>query len=249
MQILLTFKVKTKNGINVHMTRSNLNGYHDAIHEAIHETSAHTIAEICATYRKDSDEGNFVSLALVHSKHGWDTKQAMKPFMKYLDTKHYMRIGPRGETYDVTLSSRMMVHYGFNADIGENEFTVSDLEFKDQSFAMIYSNTTAFTRLRHLVGVRKYQVLSPLLYCRQIQFEVPEFFLEDGHVIINRTSHNVSVQHYYMMDPNHVRICASDYIHKSVNLSSKPSYPLCMYFVEFICIQFFVSVWKQSCTI
>ena len=239
MPVLLVLKVTPKNGYVGNISRTKMEGYHNGLRDTLFSTTDHIFSEICATFRGDSPETNyFFSLALVRSKPGWDTKQAMKPFMKYLDTARYMHMRNSNVLHDaeVSLTSKVSVSSDYNKNLKRTDVRVSDLEFKNHKLSLFYSSATAFADLNRLLARKDYQVLSPLLYCTQLQFS--EFFLRVGRVIINTNSHNVSLQYYYMVDQNKVRVCASHYIHELANLGTNLSNRL--HFLVSACIPVFM---------
>ena len=57
-----------------------------------------------------------------------------------------------------------------------------------------------------------YQVLSPVLFCLQVQLDVNEFQENNGIIQVNATGFKISVYDYIRMDDTHVRVCADDYL-------------------------------------
>ena len=148
----------------------------------------------------------------------------MKPFMKYLDTQQYIYLSMPNSAvpYDVTLTSLVSMWIDYDKDLKRQVFRAADLKLKTHKLTPIYSNSTTLDENRHLAR-GMYQVLSPLLYCIQVQLSGSEFFLKGGSVNTNTTSPIFTVPYYYMVKPGQVRVCASQYIRKLRNVGTKAS--------------------------
>ena len=73
-------------------------------------------------------------------------------------------------------------------------------------------NLLKSTAFKLLLRIDRYQILSPLLFCSQVQLDGNEFQENNGIIQVNTTSLKISVYDYIQIDDTHVRVCVDDYL-------------------------------------
>ena len=99
-------------------------------------------------------------------------------------------------------------------------FKVQDIEKISNEFVNVYANDVI---MGYDIIVGKYQVLSPLLYCKQLQLNEAEYYQKPGLITVNVTISTFSIFDFYKIPPSQVRVCVEDYLRKSKGKENKTS--------------------------
>ena len=194
MSVLLNLKVVPESGQVTRMTSVQNRRYNSALIKTLQNVAGETTADVVATYKQETEaEENFLSFAIVRSKPDHDTKQAVKPFLDYLDNSRELEMQIGKMTYSVRFTSRVRLWIETNKT--RIPYTtverLEDLDLGVQDPPLVYSKPK-FRRIYSQI----YQVLSPLIYCPQIQLNGDEFIEKDGYLVINTTTPKISLPYY-----------------------------------------------------
>ena len=142
---------------------------------------------------------------------GFDTKESMRPFIEYLDSKRRnISIVVTQHTFTFHLTSRVRL-WAWNDH--EKDILLSDL--RDLDVPLLSHNVLFKSNGFEEVFDQVYQVLSPLLYCLQVQLNDTEFEEHDGYVTILGTSRDLTLSYYRRTSPSTVQVCVAHYMSKN----------------------------------
>lgn len=150
-------------------------------------------------------------MVVIRSNKDQDTTETVKPFMEYLDSPKHLEF----KSDKVMFVARLISTVLFWTETDQERriiFKAKDLGHHDQLLIPLYSNEEV---RRSSVGRGYYQLLSPLLYCMQLELLENEFIEREGLIIVNRSSGQTSTPHYYRVSREKIRICADDYFQSS----------------------------------
>ena len=91
-----------------------------------------------------------------------------------------------------------------------DDFNFADLETKVHNHTILFSTDNLYK-----VYDQSFQILSPLLYCRQLQLNDSEFVEEDEQLTTLLTPKNITLIYYIRVSPSEVRVCADYYMDAS----------------------------------
>ena len=134
----------------------------------------------------------------------------MRPFLRYLDSSKKLKIKIKKSqfTLELTLGVR------FWMDTATRIYRCKDYGAVNNTQTLLYQNDTLGPQIKPAY----YKVLSPLMYCLQVELVSGEFEENDGVVTINNTSPPLSVNDFYRVSrepPAPIRICEDTYYQKS----------------------------------
>ena len=149
-------------------------------------------------------------IATVTSTPGNDIKEVTKPFLDYLDDSNSMVISFDDTNFLVRLTDRVQ----FKTVRNETHFfKANEINGKSELTPVYLKESlrkqTAFT---FLLKRGQYQILSPVLFCSQVQLDGNEFQEIDGVIKVNTTAFTTSVNDYIRVDDSHLRICVDEYL-------------------------------------
>ena len=206
MPVLLTIKLKPTHGYWVETPTANqITRYHNTLKEILLKISESIRVEFIGLLECVADAGEyFLSLALVRSLPGYDTKETMKPFLDYLDeSRRNITMVVKQTTYSVRLTSRVRLW----ANRTDNQMHLDDLE------TPVQSKMTLFESYRYYEAyLQLFQVLSPLLYCRQVQLNNTEVEEKGGQLTTLRTHRKITLSYYHRTPLSTFQVCADHYI-------------------------------------
>ena len=220
--MLLTVKLIPKSGYLQTLATKQIPKYHDTLKKTLHAISANVSIEFIGLFECKADpEDYFLSLAVVRSNPGHDTKEVIKPFLNYLDNKGKMEMVVNRKTYSVKLTSRIRLWTWNNLrNMNEHHSTFLDIESTVQNHSILFENND-ITRAYD----QKFQVLSPLLYCMQIQLDDTEFEVKGEQLTTLRTAGKITITYYRRTSASTVRVCTDQYLNKEAsNIGIKVSH-------------------------
>ena len=134
----------------------------------------------------------------------------IEPFLHYLDNKRKMEMNLKQTIYSVRLSSRIRLWTWFNhGNINEHRLNFRDLESTVQNHSILFESNDISKAYD-----QKFQVLSPLIYCMQIQLNDTEFEEQDEQLTTLRTSKKIRISYYRRTSTSTVRVCVGQYMNK-----------------------------------
>lgn len=183
---------------------------HVAVKKGLYKVVPNVSIDIFATFKQETESNAYFIIAVrVSSKYGHDTKPTMRPFLRYLDSSKKLNI----KIKKLQFSLELTLGVRFWMDTATRIYRCKDYGEVNNTQTLLYQNHTLGPQLKP----RYYQVLSPLMYCLQVELVSGEFEENDGVVTINNTSPPLSVNDYYRVSretPAPIRICADTYFQK-----------------------------------
>ena len=240
MPILLTIKLTPRSN-NVETIKTNqISNFHNVLKKKLKEISSNISVEFIGMFECKSDSGDYyLSVMIVRSSPGNDTKVVIKPFIEYLDsTRKQDKIVFKQTTYSVRLTSRIRLWTVYN--LTKTIYNMRDLESTLQNRTWLFSTDNILvtwlfsTEKLQKAYYQKYQVLSPLLYCRQVQLNDTEF--EETEERLTTRSARQMTSYFRYTSPSTVRVCADQYINeRASNFGTKVGHTkLCLFFIASI---------------
>ena len=168
---------------------------------------------------------------IARSDPGLDTKLAMRPFLRYLDTDEVLKldVGKLDLSAALTSKARLWTEKVSNWGI----FKACCLERTSNRLVQVYDSKDTINSGQ--IGNGIYQPMSRLLYCRQIELDQSEHFITNSGILyINVTEPMITISDYYPVSPSRARICADLYVPKALGKGKKSVGALCAGSVELI---------------
>ena len=221
MPVLLTIKLVPRAGQLETLTTRQIAMFHNTLKKILHTISENISVELIGLLESKADaEEYFLSLAVVRSLSGHDTKETIKPFLDYLDNKRRkIEMVVKQTTYSVRLTSRFRLWIWSNRTYAS--YNQRDLDSTIQSHTVLFANHDEMYKAYY----QKFQVLSPLLYCTQIQLNNTEIEEKGDRLTTLRTSRKITISYYRRTSPSTVQVCADEYLKKSdTNTGTKVIY-------------------------
>ena len=220
MPVLLTVKVIPRSGYLTTMTTKQIHRYHDTLKKTLHAISENISIEFIGLFECKADPDDYyLSLVVVRSYPGCDTKEMLEPFLNYLDNKRKIEMDFKQTTYIVKLSSRIRL-WTWHKNLNEYRLKFQDLESKVQNHSILFESNDIFKAYD-----QEFQVLSPLLYCMQIQLNDTEFEEQDEQLTTLRTYRKIKISYYRRTSTSTVRVCMGQYMNKRAsNIGMKVSH-------------------------
>ena len=216
MPVLLTVKVIPRSGYLTTLAKKQISKYHSSLNRILHIISENISVDFIGLFEcKPDSEEYYLSLVVVRSYPGHDTKETMKPFLDYLDNDKTLQMDLKQITYSVKLTSRVRMWLQLQGNVSElkNHPNLAELDSEVQNPTELYSNSDIFNAY-----IQKFQVLSPLLYCKQIQLNNTEFEEKDSRLIADVASRKIAFTYYRRVPPSMARVCADHYMNKPQNM-------------------------------
>ena len=206
MPVLLIAKLIPKSGDPITIEKKQISKFHKALASIMHSITENVFVKFIGLFECRADPKNYyLSLIVVRSFPGHDSKETIKSFLGYLDNTKMVDMNIGRTTYSVRLTSRIRLWN--EATKLHDDFNFADLETKVHNHTILFSTN-------HLYKVydQSFQILSPLLYCRQIQLNDSEFVEEDEQLTTFLTPKNITLMYYIRVSPSEVRVCADHYM-------------------------------------
>ena len=213
MPVLLTIKVIPTAGHLETLTTGQVTKYHNILKKILHAISENISVEYIGLLECKTDATEYyLSLAIVRSLPGNDTKEMIKPFLEYLDNKRRrIEMVIKQNTFSVRLTSRVRLWTWYNlANLLEHRVSFRDLESTVQNYTVLFETNDLVKAYE-----QKFQVVSPLLYCMQIRLNNTEFQETGGQLTMLHTPRKITLSYYHRISPSTVQVCAEEYMKKS----------------------------------
>ena len=213
MPVLLTIKVIPRAGQLETLTTGQITKYHNTLKKKLHAISENISVEPIGLLECKADAAEYyLSLVVVRSLPGHDTKEMIKPFLDYVDNKRRkIEMVIKQTTYSVRLTSRARLWTWYNPDNPlEHRVNFRDLESTVQNYTVLFETNDLAKAYR-----QKFQVVSPLLYCMQIRLNNTEFEEMGGQLTTLRTPRKITLSYYHHTSLSTVQVCADEYMKKS----------------------------------
>ena len=209
MSVYLKLKVTTKSGNIFSPADQQISKLHTALKKVLLKTISNITAEVVATFRQEKvARSYYLCIVVVRTKKDLDTKETLKPLLPFLDTSRSLEFSRIKNKFVVYFLTRILlrVSQNLNPELGTIKLEVEDLNEEVNNLTLIYSNVEFMKSMK----AEAIQVLSPLVYCKQVQLDEDEFIQERGKIII--TSNMKNVWDFYLVAAAQVRICADQYL-------------------------------------
>ena len=214
MRILLTIKLIPRSGDLTTLKTKQITNFNNALEKILYTITENIFIDFIGLFECHADSGDYyLFFVVVRSHPGYDTKEVIEPFLGYLDNKGKVMemVDNKRSTYEVRLTSRIRLWNTYNDTSYSLNFR--DLESTVQNYSTLFS-TDALLDAYYQV----FQVLSPLLYCKQIQLNDTEFEETDGQLTTLRTTRKITISYYHHSSPSTVRVCVDQYINKNIGI-------------------------------
>ena len=244
MPILMKVNLTSKLDTNVTFSVRQLKQLQTALAQKVKSIAKDSRADVMLTYRQENVRvHSYLSILMVHSDPGHDTKTTMAPMMKYLDTDEELEVSASQVPFSVAMTTSIALWPEYTHATKQWTFPVLDMKSPQITFSNIYENDKMINEI--LQG--DYQDLSRLLYCKQVQLNNAEYFERSGLIIVNITSQQFAISDYYKILPTQeqVRVCADEYL-KASNGSRKASEALLLDRPSYLCILIAVIVGMET---
>ena len=211
MRVFLRLKVEPKAGQTLPSNEAKRRKMRIALRKLLKTTSKGNDAEILATFKNtNSDRPYYFVIATVTSTPGNDIKEATKPFLDYLDDSNPMEITFDKTTFMVRLTKEVRFKPEYN---GTFFFTAEEKKGKSELAPQyLKESLQTSTTSRKILLSEEYQLLSPLLFCLQVQLDGNEYQENDGMLRLNTTTLTRTVYDYIRVDDTHARVCLEEYL-------------------------------------
>ena len=225
MPVLLTVKVVPQTGDLLSLERIQIPKYHNTLQRILRAITENIFVEFIGVFECKADpKGYFLSLVVVRSFPGHDSKETIKPLLDYLDNKQMTDMKIKRITYSVKLTSSVRFWNVLNVTLDRKIPHFTDLEATVHNYTVLFSANDI-----HKVYDQKYQILSPLLYCPQIQLNDTEFEARDERLTTLLTPKNITLPYYNRVSISEVRVCADHYIDNHVRSAGNRLRPPAFY--------------------
>ena len=221
LPVLLKVNLAASLGKSNLLTNTQLRMMHKALTKILQTIAEHTTAEIATTFQQENmTDQSYLCIVIVRSDPGHDTKLTMKPFMNYLDTEETLQINAGKFVFSTTLTSKVLLWTELDEMTKVWTFKAQNIEKTSNEFVNVYANDAI---MRSEIKLGRYQVLSALLYCKQLQLNEAEYYQKPGLITVNVTISTFSIFDFYKISPSQVRVCVEDYLRKSKGNENKTS--------------------------
>ena len=214
MRILLTIKLIPRSGYLTTLKTKQIANFNNALEESLHTITENIFIDLIGLFECHADFGDYyLFFVVVRSHPGYDTKEVIEPFLDYMDNKRKVieMVDNKQSTYEVRLTSRIRLWNTYNYTSYSLNFR--DLESTVQNYSTIFSTDALLDAY-----YQEFQVLSPLLYCMQVQLNENEFEETDGQLTTLRTTRKTTISYYHRTSPSTVRVCEDQYINKNIGI-------------------------------
>ena len=223
LPVALMVKVKPISEQSNALTSRQLRKLRVALEESLEATAMNTIVEVAVTLKQENvTRQTYLCMAIAQSEPGFDTRLAMRPFLKYLDTGNKLDLKVGKLHFSVTLTIKAKIWVEPSQNYTPFIYKGYWLGSKTKELVQIYATFAAST-----TQVFKCQNMSRLLYCKQVELNNAEYFMNNSIVMINVTDPMISISDYYASSPSRIRVCADTYVEAARGLGVKSARALC----------------------
>ena len=232
MALLMKVTSRQERPSSASLTTGQLRKLHTALKRALEAIAVNTTAEIATTLQQENATSlTYLSMVIAYSDSGMDTKLAMKPFLRYLDTDEVLELGIGKLDFLATLTTNARLWA--EPVKGSNVYNIKAccLDQKPNRLVQVYTNTDVTKAGGIKMGI--YQPMSRLLYCKQLELGPSEQFIDDSGIVkINVTEPIFAISDYYPVSQSRVRVCTDMYVPKGKERKSVATF--CTSSVELI---------------
>ena len=211
MPVLLTIKLIPATGRLQNITTGQIAKSHMTLKKLLHIISENISIDFIGLLECKADTGDYyLSLVVVRSHPGYDTKEMIHPFLEYLDNeKRKIGMVIKRATYSVRITSRNRLWTWKNLTNKIHYFR--DLDSTVKSYTVLFDNNDL-----HKAFDQKFQILTPLLYCMQVRLNDTEFKEHDGRLSTLNTPKKIILSYYRLISNTTVQVCVDQYMEKRV---------------------------------
>ena len=220
MPVVLMARVTSRQEGSDSLASGQLRKLHTALKGALETIAANATVEIATTLKQENVTSlTYLSIMIVESDPGVDTKLAMKPFLKYLETDDVMKLAVGKLDFAAALTTKARLWIDQSSTPFRN-FKACCLEQKPNSLVQVFANKDTIKSGTIMNGI--YQSMSRLLYCKQLELDQSEQFITNtGIVNVNVTEPMIAISDYYPVSQSRVRVCADMYVQKALGKGKK----------------------------
>ena len=230
MPVVLMAKVTSRQDGPDSLTSGQLRKLHTALEKALEAIAVNTTLKIATTLQLENATSlTYLCIAIAYSDQGTDTKLAMRPFLRYLDTDEVLglNVGKPHLSAILTTNARIWTE----ADGIWGTFKACCLDQRPNQLVQVYVNKDVVNSDN--IGYGIYQPMSRLLYCKQVELNQTEHSITySGILIINATEPMIAISDYHPVSASRVRVCADMYIPKTHEMGKGSTGALCTCSVE-----------------
>ena len=107
MPVVLMAKMTSRQNGSNSLTSDQLRKVHTALRRALDATAVNTTAEIATTLKQEIVSNlTYLCIVITRSDPGLDTKVAMRPFLRYLDTNEVMKLNVDNHDLSASLTTK-----------------------------------------------------------------------------------------------------------------------------------------------
>ena len=178
----------------------------------------------------------FLYLMIVRSAPDHGTKETMLPMVQYLDSSKRLTFRSEKTKYLVKFTTRISIRHDVSKKSYEQRIKVKDMDSALKDFELVYWNIGF---MKTYLGHGYYQILSTLMYCKQVELVPSEFTEREGIILVNHTDYVYSASDFFRVSPTRVRICIENYLDYSTGVTIRNrnmmfSFAMLCYVVSFI---------------
>ena len=225
MPVVLKLKVVSKQMGSFPTDEEKIKPFHQALRKLLKSTVEQITAKIVAIFKPETDgEQYYLCVVVIRSRKGHDTKETVKPFMEYLDSTRHLEYKSDKIMFAAKLTNTVLFWSETDTNY-RRVFRAKVLGDHNDTLIPIYSNEEI---QKTLVGKMNYQLLSPLLYCMQVELSQIEYIEKEGLVFVNQSSTVTPTPDYYRVAQGNIRICVDHYFLTSGRKPKAISQILCI---------------------
>ena len=203
MPVLLKFQVRPEPGSKFPSTDALAAKFRKTLQKAVQNTIGHISADIVSSFRQANGSNYFQLFAvIIRSNFGHDTKETLRPLLGYVDADVFLKITSGKNRYLVGLGNKIKLR-------SVNNRLVSAFDLQTQRELVLDYSSIAYYGW---YGMGIYQEFSPILFCKQVQFDNSQCTEKNGQIFINTTSSVLTVSDFYRTVSKDVRVCLDQYL-------------------------------------
>ena len=237
MPVALMVKVTSRKDGSDSLTSGQLRKLHTTLENSLEAIAVNTTAEIATTLyvqQENATSLTYLTIVIAYSDWGTDTKLAMRPFLRYLDTDEVLdlNIGKLHLSAILTTNARLWTEF----DGVRGTFKACCLDQQPNQLVEVYANKDVVNSGNN-IGYGIYQPMSRLLYCKQVELNQTEHCITDSGILyINATEPMIATSDYHSVSESQVRVCADVYVPKASRKAKTSVGALCGCSVEVMII-------------
>ena len=214
ISIALKLEVKPVSGLDMPGSVTQCRKVGVALTNALQKKYRKIKVKIMAVFASNISNGNNyqVYVAIARTLQGFDTKKTFKELAKHLEGPSFLKFTAIRNNMLVKISNRIELREEsdiFHAKAIDDNYELEQIYQDDQV-------------VNSLGPRRRFQELSPLLFCKQIQLEQSEYTETGAVVNVNTSSAQYQTVNYYHPTMTTIRVCVNEFVNAQ-SLSSDTS--------------------------